>query len=858
LHLSEEINALRNEIARLQQTEVKPAIPAPKPACKTMVEIPILPKPQVKPAMPAHVVTAETLIAPKPQAKPIEKKEKSNLEKFIGENLISKIGIAITVIGVAIGAKYSIDHQLISPSLRIVLGYLFGFGLFGTAFYLRKKYVNFSAVLLSGSMAIMYFITYAAYSFYLLIPQVAAFALMFVFTAFTTLAALRYDRQIIAHIGMIGAYAIPLLLGNDSSDAPILFTYVSIINLGILMLSFVKYWKSLFYVAFSLTWLIYAIWYVDLLFATKLVFSSIFFVTFYAMFVCYKLLQKHKYSAGDIAVLLTNTFIFYGFNYTALTDDAEHLLGLFTLLNAAVHFAVAMLIYRQKLVDRNLFYLVIGLTLIFITIAIPVQLSGSWITLLWMGEAALLFWIGRTKAEPVYEKMSYPLLLFSTLSLIIDWYKRGSDVPAFMNVWLLSSLLFAAAAFFIAFIGRKYPATDLPKEWVKFLPDYGGKMIPVIATIAGLVCLYYAFFTEIYHCLTEGASSSMDSQNLLLARNVWLVCYTILFAVTLFWIGRTKAAPVYEKTSYRLLLLAAGGLIVTWIQRSSEALAFMNVWFLGSLLFAAAAFFIICICRKYPATILPEKWAETLPDCVDKNIPVIATIAGLVCLYYAFFAEIYHSFTEYSGSLLFFRNVWLVCYTLLFTVMLSVINFWKIKNKVLLTLNVFAVVVFLSVGLYNLSELRECYLESESSIFNIGIRYIAYLFAAAALFTIYRQSRKENLSVANEIFLHIVFLWIASSELIQWLDIAGIQSHKIGLSILWGIYSFALIALGILQKKAHLRICAIVLFGITLAKLFFYDIWHLGTITKTIVFMVLGVLLLGISFLYNKFKHRIY
>ena len=38
---------------------------------------------------------------------------KSDLEKFIGENLINKIGIAITIIGVAIGAKYSIDHDLI-------------------------------------------------------------------------------------------------------------------------------------------------------------------------------------------------------------------------------------------------------------------------------------------------------------------------------------------------------------------------------------------------------------------------------------------------------------------------------------------------------------------------------------------------------------------------------------------------------------------------------------------------------------------------------------------------------------------------------------------------------------------------
>jgi uncharacterized membrane protein len=108
---------------------------------------------------------------------PINKtlKVKSNLEKFIGENLINKIGIAITIIGVAIGAKYAIDYQLISPLTRIIFGYMVGAGLLGFAIKLKKKYENFSAVLLSGSMAIMYFITYSAYSFYDLIPQVFRF-----------------------------------------------------------------------------------------------------------------------------------------------------------------------------------------------------------------------------------------------------------------------------------------------------------------------------------------------------------------------------------------------------------------------------------------------------------------------------------------------------------------------------------------------------------------------------------------------------------------------------------------------------------------------------------------------------------
>jgi uncharacterized membrane protein len=83
------------------------------------------------------------------------------------------------------------------------------------------------------------------------------------------------------------------------------------------------------------------------------------------------------------------------------------------------------------------------------------------------------------------------------------------------------------------------------------------------------------------------------------------------------------------------------------------------------------------------------------------------------------------------------------------------------------------------------------------------------------------------------------------------------QSYKLGLSILWGVYALLLIILGIWKNKKYLRISAIVLFGVTLVKLFFYDIASLNGISKTIVFVSLGLLLLIISFLYNKYKHKI-
>jgi uncharacterized membrane protein len=218
---SREISNLQIEINRLKITGTEQAIEQKeiklsRPVTKTDFEI-----------KKEKITTGYTSQQTKPglPQNPLNKlpKVRSDLEKFIGENLINKIGIAITVIGVAVGAKYAIDHQLISPLARIILGYLFGIGLLGFAIKLKKKYENFSAVLLGGSMAIMYFITYTAYSFYGLIPQLLAFALMVIFTAFTVVAAISYNRQVIAHIGMVGAYAVPFLLSDGSGIVAVLF-----------------------------------------------------------------------------------------------------------------------------------------------------------------------------------------------------------------------------------------------------------------------------------------------------------------------------------------------------------------------------------------------------------------------------------------------------------------------------------------------------------------------------------------------------------------------------------------------------------------------------------------------------------
>lgn len=760
-----EINELQNEIAHLKH-HIAPSQEVDSPPKKEPEATPS-PKPKVedREEPPVERVVEKTVIT-YPEQKQVKQpfpplggkpaKKESNLEKFIGENLISKIGIIITIIGVGIGVNYAIDKDLITPLMRIILGYCFSGVLLFFSLLLKKKYNNFSAVLISGSIASAYFITYAAFSFYGFIPRLPAFAIMCLMTVAAVYVAISYNKQLIAIIGLVGAYAVPFLLSDDSRNFSALFIYMAIINGGIVVLAFKKYWKLLFNTAFIITWLVYATWFTlefehEQHLLLGLGFSFLFFFIFYTTFLANKLLRKLQFSAGDIVFVMANGFIFYSLNYLALDQPkTEGLLGGFTLANAILHLITAFIVYLKK-ADDKLFYLLIGMALIFVTIFVPVQLDGRWVSLLWAGEAAVLYWIGRSKKTTFYENLSYLMVFISFFSMIHDWsienrFYDPSEPDTYLtplfNTYFLNSILFSAcfAVMSLVSTSKRY---EQPAEEGSYYRVAMNFFIPGIFIVA----TYLTFFSEI---------------------NMY------------------------------------------WKQLYADSIVAMH------------------------------------PDVEN---PLNSGLRG-------------------KSDIIRFQLIWLLNYTLAFLGVFSLLNTKLIKSKEFgwlnLILNIMALPAIFTLGFEVLGNLRESFIQSgTASSWNIGIRYLTFALGGLLVYTCHEYLKKGILGKTHPLIfdaiLHIFLLAVCSNELITWLELAGSgQSHKLGLSILWGVYSLILIILGIARRKQHLRIAAMVLFGVTLIKLIFYDLSHLNTISKTIVFVSLGILLLIISFLYNKFKGNIF
>ena len=662
---------------------------------------------------------------------------KDQLEDLIGSNLINKIGILVTLVGVYIGAKYSIEKDLISPAMRIILGYGIASALCLLAYKLKAKYIDYSAVLMSGSIAIIYFITYIAHSFYHLFTQPIAFGLMLCTTVFVVSMSIWYNRKIIALLGQVGAYAIPFLLSTGNENLPALYGYLSIINAGMLFLSFKRDWKIIYQLAFCTSWFIFLVSFLNAIdlkadFNANLILLFINFLIFYTAFLSHKIIKKELYNLGEIVILLTNAVAFYLLGYYLINTvfDNEQCLTYFTLANALVHGALGFWIYRMKLADSSVSLFILGLGIAFITISVPVAFHGNTITVLWTIEALAICYVGYKTKRDAYLMLTVALLILTLGSLVLDWYKH----------YLFDEITSA------------------------------NQVTPFLNA---------NFQSSVFVCLCLGIISSLSIKNRIDKDDFINASLTI-------------ALPF-------VFVLSTYGLLVQEIDLA---------WFV-------------------------------------------------------------HMISHKAEELEHFRILTLQLFSMAYLSLWLGLNLKRFKAKhfstVLVIIGVYALFIALVGGLTEIGLLRTQYLQQKSgnALSMLGFRYLYFLFIAVLLAGITKSLQQFPLSKNTNRFTAAIFnltlLSLLCNEFIHWMDIGGYANqYKLGLSIIGGAYALVLIFIGIRKKQKHLRIGAMVLLGITLVKLFFYDLSSLSTISKTVVLLVLGMIMLMASFLYNKFKDSIF
>jgi len=349
--------------------------------------------------------------------------EHSALENFIGLKIINLVGIIVLLIGISIGVKYAIDKNLITPLARIILAYNASAGLFILSILLKKNYKGFSAILFSGAMASAYFTTYGAFTYYNLFSQTLCFIIMVIIAIYTAIQSLKYNRQIIAIPGMVGAYAIPLLISTNHENYVLLFSYILVMNLGILFISFKRSWKILNLLALIITWSIFNGWLLIKYNTADKFYSLLFMCIYYVLFLLidfvFSITKKLQLTNQQFFHVLINDFALYIsllsiFNASSSSAVAATVSGLCSILFLVLAVAGNYFLSAEKMLHRLHCIEAFILSVVFVSL----QYSGLTITMLWTLIAVVVFVLGIT-LKTVWPRLAAMILIGFTLMKLI-------------------------------------------------------------------------------------------------------------------------------------------------------------------------------------------------------------------------------------------------------------------------------------------------------------------------------------------------------------------------------------------------------------------------------------------------------
>ncbi len=688
------------------------------------------------------------------------KENNPDLEKFIGENLINKLGILILVLGISFFVKYAIDKDWINEPARVGIGVLCGALVMAVAHKLKKNYAAFSSVLVAGAISIFYFTIAIAFHEYQLFSQTVAFIIMIVITIFSVLVSVSYNRQELAVLSLIGGFAVPFMISTGSGNYVVLFSYIAILNIGILAIAYFKKWKIVTILAFVFTSLLFASWYTRELFDNvlphrgALAFATLFYFIFSITIVLSNIRNKGAFTVIEYFIMVANTFFFFGIGIGIIHNWGIDFKGIFTLLLAIYNLIYAGILYKKFGLDRNAIYLLIGLALTFVTLTIPLQFDGNQITLFWAAEAVLLMWLSQKSKIDRFKWAAVVVQVLTILSLLMDWVKY-SDADLTLRVVLNPLFIagfFVSLSFFLTYWLLKKENSET-KIVILSLPLYRAIII-----VIGLVITYFTGFLEIKFQASQYLENAASASS-------FLVTYHFLFVAIILFLAVKFRNEIFTRALLIISTLSIFLYIVDFYKLSSDEIV-QNFVLGTNSQYAFYFHYIILICLVYFGYQLFRKANE---------IPKIALLNGKWMPWLFVFATVYILSNEVMVHSLYFST--------------GSIDMQKIDSYV-----------------------------AANSIDDFDMQY-----------------EKQSL-VEDKV------------------DGMKRQIIKIGYPIVWGLFSFVFLIIGIKKQWKNLRIISLALLGITILKLFIYDIKNVSETGKIVAFILLGVLILVISFVYQRVK----
>ena len=802
-----------------------------------------------RPPTPAQALREETVAVS--EAFEPEPSQAVDWEQVIGGNWLARVGVLALILGVAFFLKLAFDNDWIGPTGRVALGAVGGLAMMGAGEFWQKRYPGYARALSGGGVGLLYLSTYAAFAIFDLIDIYPAVVLLLIESVVSAVLALRYESNALAIIGVAGAFCAPFVLGasdlegraSSSSDGAgyDLIAYVLAVDVGVLVLSTFRRWYWFRLTALLASLASYGIWYIEFGDAAGALGAEIaltcIFLVFVGVTTFFHLIWVRGPRTLDLSLMTFNATAYFAISYALLFNEYRDWMGGFSLAIAVFYLGMAYIALRRSPENARLSLFAFGIGVIFLTIAIPVQLDDmAWTTVGWATQGTVLIWLSFAMKSHAPRFFGYGLFALVAVKLLsFDTLISVSDDDPVLNVRFLAFSMSIAALYLCSFaIWRSADQlTALERRAWSVYPILGQLPYPLDTHRRGtqllrpavrdrrLGNLWHPSGLDIfrYNIPSVDCSASLgltalkllyeDSWISVLAHDPVLNLRFLAFSVSIaalylcaFAVWRNDGRLIeYERRAWSVypILVIAANFLTLWIF-TAEVMDFFDqrlvtvgwaiysallVWISFMLKSHSIRFFAYGVFALTALKLLYEDTpVEALTHDPVLNLRVLAFSVSIVALSFSAFL-IWKSpqrLTTYE------RDSWAV-----YPIMIGLANFWTIW---ILTAEVL-------------------------DYFNHNIATVRFM----------EGSRAEIPAMEN--------------------------AQNLSLTVLWAVYALVLLAVGIIGKLRAVRLAGLALLTIPVAKVFVYDVFQLEQAYRVAAFIGLGALLLIGGYLYQRFGRAI-
>jgi uncharacterized membrane protein len=845
-------------LARLEPPAAPPAH-AKAPAISTP---PPVAAPEIKPQPPrppASVLEDLAKRATPPTAAPKTSPPapKLNVELLLGRTWLNRIGAIILLMAIAFFVKYAFDQGWLSPTARVILAAITGLLLVGGGEYsLHRGMRIFAGGLIGCGVGVLYLACFAAHNFYHLVDTSAASVLYTLVTALSIVASVHGHLLPVAILAVLGGFGTPIALSTGVDKQVALLTYVIALDVGFLASAAIRKWDVLRILSWLGTAALFVGWYLDFYKEPAMWRTAGFILVFYILFHGEGLLSlwrgQTQWPRVMAWLLHADNAVFFAASYFLLCDAVPKWMGLFTVITAAVQWLAAWRLRgREEIIRPAIESLWLDGAAI-LAFAAPIQFDRYLVSVNWAIQGAVTFWFCRRTPRIVLRAKALGVLIAAVVHL---WMYDRADGDLTQHFWIaghwfatrlllcmawVSICTYAAAIFLV--LRRKASLEDTA--------------LAVLLLIIGTAQLLATFADHWERYLATWWWLG-------LAAGWWLLA------------SRSRWAVIASFS----ILLATGLKLFNW---DTTVSAVENIWselhgvilnravITGVLVAAAATAFRLHLPR------LPSKVCDNLGFL---PLPLLTCLGALAITWtgtfevlrvFRFEAWATRTFSQpQEAQGLFLTGFWL----------LNAAALWLIIRPRMSTLAHYALVLtLLAVFKMLLTDtllfaFRGPWDHLSGICFNrvciVGAICIATGFLCSwRVRQVVASARSWAFTPETTILTLLLAIlsvtWIPSFEIARVFHFEPLRlrfsdprlAMHVAFSVFWATNATVLLVIGFARWVPAMRYYALLLFAVTIVKVLAFDLAHQAMIYRIISFVVLGVLLLLASFLYQRVSAR--